>query len=59
MDSQNDQLPVCLVAQLVEYCIRVAEISFSSEFWQFYFLAKQELKKKKDLWWGWEVPLAS
>ena len=47
MDSQNDQLPVCLVAQLVEYCIRIAEISFSSEFWQFYFLATQELKKKK------------
>ena len=32
MDSQNDQLPDRgLVDQLVEYCIRIAEISFSSE----------------------------
>ena len=38
MESQNDQLSDRgLVAQLVEYCIRIAEIWFSSE------------KKNKDL----------
>ena len=48
MDSQTDQLPDRgLVAQLAVYCIRIAEISFSSEFWSFYFVATQELKQKK------------
>ena len=48
MDSQTDQLQDRdLVAQLAVYCIRIAEISLSSEFWSFYFVAMQELKKKK------------
>ena len=48
MDSQTDQLPDRgLVAQLAVYCILIAQISFSSEFWSFYFVATQELKKKK------------
>ena len=46
MESQNDQLADRgLVAQLVEYCIRIAENSFSSEFWSFYLVATQALKK--------------
>ena len=33
MDSQTDQLPDRgLVAQLAVYCIRIAEVSLSSEF---------------------------
>ena len=60
MDSQTDQLPDRgLVAQLPVYCNRIAEIAFSSELWSFYFVATQELKQKKDLWWSWEAPLVN
>ena len=42
----SEQLQVSLVAQLVDYCIHIAEILLSSEFWSFYSVATQELKKK-------------
>ena len=43
MDSQTDQLPNRgLVAQLAVFCIWKTELSLTSEFWSFYFVATQE-----------------